>query len=244
VTAPSAEPQTDFGSLFQSWRQGDRRARDRLIESNLGLVGAIVGKFCGPGEDREDLFQVGSVGLIKALERFDPSRGFNFSTYAFHTILGEVRRYLRDKGPLHVSRSLKEQASRVRRERARLAQELGREPTLKEIAAVLGIDESDVAAALEAGAGVVSLYEEVGSKEKPEPLYLLDRIGAPPQDVTERLALAESLEALPALEQDVLKMRYFAELTQQEVARRLGISQSQVSRVERGAIVKLRRMLA
>jgi len=244
VKSPAAEPQADFGSLFQSWRRGDKRARDRLIEMNLGLAGAIAGKFCGPGEDREDLFQVGSVGLIKALDRFDPSRGFNFSTYAFHTILGEVRRYLRDRGPVHVSRSLKEQASRIRRERSRLAQNLGREPTLKEIAAAVGIDESDVASALEASAGVVSLQEEVGEKGKPEPLYLLDRLGSPPQDVTERLALSESLGELPALEQEILKMRYSGEMTQQEVARRLGMSQSQVSRVERGAIVKLRRMLA
>ncbi len=244
MTGTASEMQADFTSLFQSWRRGDRRARDRLIEMNLGLVGAIAGKFCGPGEDREDLFQVGSVGLIKALERFDPSLGFNFSTYAFHTILGEVRRYLRDRGPVHVSRSLKEQAARIRRERGRLVQELGREPTLKEIAAVVGIDESDVASALEASAGVVSLQEEVGEKGRPEPVYLLDRIGSPPQDVTERLALSESLQSLPALEQEILKMRYFGELTQQEVASRLGISQSQVSRIERGAIVKLRRMLA
>lgn len=244
MTGPAAEPQADFSSLFQSWRRGDRRARDRLIEMNLGLVGTIAGKFCGPGEDREDLFQVGSVGLIKALERFDPSRGFNFSTYAFHTILGEVRRYLRDRGPVHVSRSLKEQAARIRRARGKLVQDLGREPTLKEIAAVVGIDESDVASALEASAGVVSLQEEVGEKGSPEPLYLLDRIGSPPQDVTERLALSESLHALPVLEQEIMKMRYFGEMTQQQVASRLGISQSQVSRIERGAIVKLRRMLA
>jgi len=242
VTCPPGEA-ADFGSLFRQWQSGDRSARSRLIEMNLGLVGAIVGRFVGAGEEREDLFQVGSIGLIKALDRFNPALGFNFSTYAFHTILGEVRRYLRDRGPVRVSRSLKERAARVRKVSALLSQQLGRDPTVREIAESIGSDESEVVSCLESTAGVVSLYEPASST-RDDPGYLLDRIGIPPKDVTEGVALTEAMEQLSSIERQVVERRYFHEMTQQDVAKDLGISQSQVSRIERRAIMKMREQLA
>lgn len=243
MTSEPKSAATEFDSLYSAWKAGDRQARDRIIEQNLGLVGAVVGRFQSNTDEREDLFQVGSVGLIKALNRFDPELGFSFSTYAFHTILGEVRRYLRDKGPVHVSRSLKEKALRVRSAHARLDQQLGREPTLREIAQHLGCEESEVVEALESSLPVLSLYEPV-IRGGDESQYLLDRVGVPPKDVTEAVALGQTLDGLPHLEREVLRLRYFDELTQQDVAQRLGISQSQVSRIERAAIVQMRSMLA
>lgn len=232
----------EFMELFEASRAGDMEARGRLIEMNLGLVGAIVGRFCGPREDREDLFQVGSLGLLKALDRFDPSLGYSFSTFAFHTILGEVRRYLRDKGPVHVSRTLKERAARAKSARGRLYQQLGREPTVKEVADLLGFEESDVVMALESASPVVSLYEQAG-KGTDDARYLIDLVSVPPPDVLETVALNESLESLPPIEKQVLMLRYYGELTQQQVAIRLGVSQSQVSRIERNAIVRMKQML-
>lgn len=242
VSNTAEQTPQDFEALFRAWRNGDKRARDRLIEMNLGLVGTIVGRFCGPLEERDDLFQVGSLGLIKALERFDPALGFSFSTYAFHTILGEVRRYIRDSNPVRVSRSIKERAAKVRSFRARLSQTLGREPSIKELAAAVGVEESEVVAALEALAPVISLFEPLNTG-RDDPVYLADRIAELPPDVVDGVALKQTIDKLPVIEREVLKLRYFEEMTQQEVAKRLGISQSQVSRIERAAILRMRQML-
>jgi len=232
-----------FTQLFDDWKRGDRAARDKIIEMNLGLVGAVVGRFQSVGDEREDLFQVGSIGLIKALERFDPDLGHNFSTYAFHTILGEVRRYIRDRGALRVSRGLKERAVQVRTARAQLCQSLGREPSLKEVAQVLGADEADVCEALESSAPVMSLHDPgLGSDD--ESSSLLGRIGVSSPDITERVALLQTLDQLPILQKRILLLRYFNEMTQQQVAARLDISQSQVSRLERSAIISVRKMMA
>lgn len=231
----------EFLALLAEARLGKKEARDRLVEANLRLVWSIVGRFRGRGEP-EDLFQIGCLGLLKAVDRFDPAFGVKFSTYAVPLIIGEIKRYLRDSGPVHVGRGLKDWGQTVRQTQEELREKLGREPSLGEIAAALEIDRALVVEALEASQAPLSLQEEIFEGER-RPVDLEDLLPAAETGWEEQLHLKEAMRKLSPREQEILYWRFFGQRTQGEVAQRLGLSQAQVSRLERQALLKLRRFL-
>lgn len=212
------------------------------MRRNLPLVKHLAARFATPGLDLEDLVQVGSIGLIKAVERFEPERGLRFSTYAVPVILGEIRRYLRDEaGTVKVTRGGQELARAARRERTRLAQELGREPTARELAAALGTEPAEVLAALEATRPPASVFQQMGDDE--DPGQLLDLLSDEDGEIAFRRALiANLLERLEPRLRRILLLRYFADRTQTEIAEEVGLSQGQVSRLERQALERLREL--
>lgn len=228
-------------ALLDAAREGDREARGRLIEENARLIWSVVRRYTGRGVEAEDLFQLGCIGFLKAIDGFCPDYGTCFSTYAVPKIAGEMRRFLRDDGAVKVSRGLREQACRVHVLRQQLAQALGREPTVGEIAAAAGLTAEEVAAAETAGAAVVSLQTETG-----EGLTLESTLGTQGMEdrVLESVALREAIGQLPDRERQVILLRYFRGMTQERAARVLGVSQVQVSRIERKAVTRLRDRLA
>ncbi len=234
----------DANSLYQQARSGDRPARDELVRRHWNLVWHIVHRFQGRGYDIDDLFQVGSIGLLKAIDRFDPERGLKFSTYAVPLIMGEIRRSLRDDQPIRVARSLRELAMKVDQARLRLAQSLSRDPTAVEIAKELAVDVADITEALEASRPVSSLNQVMETSAGAES-RLEDSIRDPKteNDWLEQLALNEAFGHLDSREQYILKARFVEGRTQMEVADRLGVSQVQVSRLERRALDRLRSAL-
>jgi len=220
----------------------DPEAGRRLLEQHSRLVWDIVNRFRGRGEELDDLYQVGCVGLLKAARRYDPRYGTRFSTFAVPTVMGEIRRHLRDRGPLRVSRRLKEVAGRASRARTELEAKLGREPTLQEVAAALDVSPDELVQALEASRPPLSLYEPWAPDEGGA--LVLDRIAVQEAEgVLERVALRQALDRLPPRERQVLKLRFFEDLTQTEIAGRLGVSQGQVSRLERHALRLIREHL-
>lgn len=241
--------------LIARSQSGDKGAREVLIEKNLGLVHSIVRRFAGRGADMEDLFQIGAVGLIKAIDKFDLSLGLKFSTYAVPMITGEIRRFLRDDGMVKVSRTLKEQNCRLRAARQKLQGELGREPTLQEIAEEASLSREEAVMALEAGAEVESLYAPASQEDGSEVL-LVDRVTAGERGAVggalsggedrekdallDRILLKELLGKLSDQERELLYMRYFQEKTQAQIAGILGVSQVQVSRLEKRILLRLR----
>lgn len=245
--------------LIAQSQDGDKEARELLIEKNLGLVHHIVRRFAGRGYDTEDLFQIGVIGLIKAVDKFDLSLGLKFSTYAVPMITGEIKRFLRDDGPLKVSRTLKENAMKVRVVRQRLQNGLGREPTLQEIGEAAMLSREEIVLAMEATMEVESIYATVYQDDGSE-LYLVDRVA----DVKEgcvgslvggtqdyekekllnHMVLTQLLDALPDRERLLIQMRYFQNRTQVEVAGILGISQVQVSRLEKKILLRMRQSIA
>lgn len=242
---PATAGYDDNRELIIRKRQGDVRAGERLVEQNMGLVGSIARRFAGRGHDLEELFQIGSVGLLKAIENFDLSFEVRFSTYAVPLIVGEIKRFLRDDGPVKVSRSLKELALKARLAAARLSIELGREPTVSELATELGEDAEEIAAAIEATAEVESLSKTIYQSDGTD-ICLMDRLesGADEeQQLLNRLLVAQLLEALAPEERQLIELRYFEERTQMQVAERLGISQVQVSRREKRILRRLRELL-
>ena len=224
--------------LIRAYQAGDREAGGRLVEENSGLIWSVVRRFFGRGQESEDLYQLGCLGFLKALQSFDTDYGTRFSTYAVPKIAGEIRRFLRDDGSVKVSRGLKERAALIRRVRGELEQELGREPRLSELSARLGLEPEEIAAAENAVSAARSLEREPGE----EGFSLLDTLSDPNAEarVWEHVALREGLEALPERERQVLVLRFFHGLTQQAAAERLGVSQVQVSRTERRALRALR----
>ena len=231
--------------LIARAQEGDREAREVLIEKNLGLVRHIVKRFAGRGYDMEDLFQIGSIGLIKAIDHFDLTMEVRFSTYAVPMITGEIRRFLRDDGMLKVSRSLKELAVKIGAARERLEFSLGREPTIEELARQVGASREEVAASMEAGAEVESLYRPLGREEENSGC-LMDKIAETVSEndrLLDRLALGELLAGLGEKEQSIIRMRYFENRTQTEIAKTLGISQVQVSRLEKKILFQMREKL-
>lgn len=224
-------------------QQGDKAARDRVVVANLRLVRSLAARFSASGADPEDLFQLGCIGLLKAVDRFDLGFNVRFSTYAVPLILGEIRRHLRDDGPIRVSRSLKVLAQQVRRRRDQLAARLGREPTVAEIAAELKVAPEDVLEALDGVRPPASIHQTVHQGEG-DPIYLLDQLAS--QDSNreglwlDRVALRESLARLEEREKQVILLRFFRDKTQTEVAAMLGCSQVQVSRLERRALAQIR----
>lgn len=226
--------------LFVRARAGDAGARDALFAANMGLVGHIVRRFTALGHDAEELLQVGGIGLVKAIDRFEPERGFQFATYAFPLILGEIQRYLRDAGSVAMPREQRALARRARRLAEARAAETGREPTVPELAGALGVDASDLAAALAAESAPASL--DAASAGDPRPLG--ERLAAGNESVWDRLELRDLLRRLPERERRVIVLRYLLDRTQVEVAAALGISQVQVSRIERRALARLRQQAA
>lgn len=227
-------------SLLEAAREGDNDACARLLEENAGLIWSVARRYFGRGVDPEDLYQLGCLGFVKAVRGFDPAFGCQFSTYAVPKIAGEIRRFLRDDGTVKVSRGLRERGGSIRQARDRLQNDLGREPTLSELAEETGLEAEEIAAAETANAPVASLQMDLG-----EGLTLEQLVGdeGMEEGVLEKLALREAVKSLPNREGQVVALRYFRGLTQDKTARILGVSQVQVSRIERKAMARLRELL-
>ncbi len=232
----------DTPSLLQAAQAGDNDACERLLLGNSGLIWSVARRYYGRGVDPEDLYQLGCLGFLKAVRGFDPGYGTQFSTYAVPKIAGEIRRFLRDDGTVKVSRGLKERSAALRQARQQLSQQLGREPTLSELSAATGLEAEDIAAADTASLSVASLQSESG-----EDGFTLESVlgtGGMEEEVVERLTLRGAVDALPQRERKVILLRFYKNLTQERVARVLGVSQVQVSRIERRAIGRLRESLS
>lgn len=231
--------------LIQMAHEGDKTARDRLVEENMGLIWSIVRRFCGRGHDPEDLFQIGSIGLLKAIDKFDLTYQVRFSTYAVPMITGEIKRFLRDDGIIKVSRSVKELGAKAGAARENLSGVLGREPTIEEIAASLQVSREEVAASLEAGAEVESLYRTVNRGDGQD-LCLMDRLEEKENEeekLVNRMVLRELLMELDPKEREIIVRRYFCNQTQSVIAADLEISQVQVSRLEKKILRQMREKL-
>lgn len=231
--------------LLERSHNGDKAARDELIAGNLRLVLSIVQRFSSRGEDPDDLFQVGCVGLIKSIDNFDLGQDVKFSTYAVPMIIGEIRRFLRDNSLVRVSRSTRDLAYRALTAREELSHTLDREPTADDIARKLGEPRSEVVAALDAIVDPVSLYEPVWS-DSGDSIYVMDQISDTEntdESWTEDLALKEAMKRLSPREKRIIELRFFRGRTQTEIAGEIGISQAQVSRIEKGALERIRKDL-
>lgn len=244
--------------LIARSQAGERDAREVLIEKNLGLVHHIVKRFANRGYDLEDLFQIGSIGLMKAIDKFDLSLGLKFSTYAVPMITGEIKRFLRDDGMVKVSRTIKENGLKVSMARQKLQGILGREPAIQEIAEETGLDREDIVLAMEASIEVESIYSAVYQDDGSE-VYLVDKVvrGAggsvgssmvgiydsgdkEKEELLNHMLLKQLLDSLEPSERELICMRYFQNKTQMEIASMLGISQVQVSRMEKKILLRLR----
>lgn len=224
--------------LIVKSQSGEKEALDRLVSENTGLIWAVARRFMGRGTDLDDLYQLGCVGFLKAVEGFDTQFGTQFSTYAVPKISGEIRRFLRDDGAVKVSRGVKEKAYTIKTARNDLINSLGREPTIQEISAVTGFDSEEIAAAELATAAVESIQEPGGEDGFTLESVLSDT--ETEENMLEKLALTEAISKLPEREMMVIKLRYFHGLTQQRVSKVLNVSQVQVSRIEKKALELLR----
>lgn len=222
-------------------KEGDTYSRQKLIEGNLRLVLSVVQKFSGRGENPDDLFQVGCIGLIKSIDNFDITQNVKFSTYAVPMIIGEIRRYLRDYNPIRVSRSLRDTAYHAMQAKERIQNALGRDATMEEIANELGIKPTDVVLALEAIVEPLSLYEPVYS-DGGDTIYVMDQVGGAESDDDwlNEISIKETIKHLGNREKQILTLRFMQGKTQMEVAEEIGISQAQVSRLEKGALKKIK----
>ncbi|MCM1188807.1 MAG: SigB/SigF/SigG family RNA polymerase sigma factor [bacterium] len=252
----------DTSVLIARSQAGEKDAREVLIEKNLGLVHHIVRRFTGRGYDPEDLFQIGVIGLMKAIDKFDLSLGLKFSTYAVPMITGEIKRFLRDDGPVKVSRTIKENGLKVKLARQRLQAKEGREPTLKEITQATGLTTEEVVVAMEASIEVESIYSAVYQDDGSE-VYLVDKVvrgasgsvgssmagvfgseDAEKEKLLNHMLLSQLLDTLEPSERSLISMRYFQNKTQMEIASLMGISQVQVSRLEKRILLRLRERAA
>lgn len=225
--------------LIKKSHEGDKSARDKLIEGNLKLVLRIVQKFAGRSESVDDLFQIGTIGLIKAVDNFDMSHNTKFSTYAVPMIIGEIRRYIRDNSPVRVSRSMKEIAYKSIQIREKIFNETGRDPSLDEISKKLNVSKESIAISLESIADPVSLEEPIGGDD--ENLSLMDQISIGGDEFwTDQIMINDRIKNLSKKEKMILSMRFIKGLTQTKVALSLNISQAQVSRIEKNAIKKIK----
>ena len=235
--------QAQMDELLIRAKEGDEEARQTLIEGNLRLVLSVIQRFDKRGESPDDLFQVGCIGLIKAISNFDPSKQVRFSTYGVPMIAGEVRRYLRDNSPIRVSRSIRDVAYQVLQCKEGMILRLGREPTLEEVAKELNIPIEDVAEAMDAVCAPVSLYDPVYA-DGGDPLTVMDQVRDTRNtegNWMEHIALRSAFGELGSREKQILSLRFYDGKTQMEVANTLGISQAQVSRLEKGAISSMRK---
>lgn len=227
--------------LLKLSRNGDKKARQKLINGNLRLVLSVIQKFIGRSENADDLFQVGCIGLIKAIDNFNTELDVRFSTYAVPMICGEVRRYMRDNNPIRVSRSLRDIAYKAMQAKELLINKNQHEPSIKEISELIGVKQSDVVLALESITAPVSLYEPVYS-DAGDTLYVLDQVGDKNDDSNwiDEISLREAIHLLQPREKNILYMRFFLGKTQVEVADEIGISQAQVSRLEKNTLLKIK----
>ena len=238
--------QVEMDTLLRRAKEGDVRAKEALIEGNLRLVLSVIQRFSGRGENPDDLFQVGCIGLIKAINNFDPTKQVKFSTYGVPMIAGEVRRYLRDNAPIRVSRSIRDVAYKVLQCKEAMQAALGRDPTLEEIAKELALPLSDVSEALDAVCAPVSLYDPVYA-DGGDPLTVMDQVRDVKNTETnwmEHIALRSAFRNLGDREKQILSLRFGSGKTQMEVAALVGISQAQVSRLEKGALNSLKKQMS
>ncbi|MGN0131533.1 MAG: SigB/SigF/SigG family RNA polymerase sigma factor [Lachnospiraceae bacterium] len=236
-------------------KKGDKNARDTLIESNLGLVHFIVKRFLNRGYDAEDLFQIGCIGLVKAVDQFDTGYEVKFSTYAVPLITGEIKRFLRDDGMIKVSRSLKENGYRIRQAAEAFTGEYGREPTMEELEKATGLEKEEIAMALEANVEIESIYQTVYQSDGNE-IYLVDKVvqernggglakgsqDTEKEKLLDHLLLEQLMEQLDGKEREMIRLRFFEDKTQTEVAQMLHMNQVQVCRQEKKTLLKLRKL--
>ena len=236
--------ESDKMRLLREMHAGSPTARDELVSGNLRLVLSVIQRFTGRGENLDDLFQVGCIGLIKAIDNFNTELDVRFSTYAVPMIIGEIRRYLRDNNAIRISRSMRDTAYRAMQVKERLTNEKQTEPTIDEIARELELPRSDVVMALEAIVEPVSLYEPVYS-DGGDTIYVMDQIGDNNDDKNwlDEIALKEAIRGLSDREKRILNLRFFRGMTQMEVSAEIGISQAQVSRLEKSALKTIRQYL-
>lgn len=243
-----------LAELIEQAHEGDKTARDRLVSENLGLVHAVARRFENRGHDREELFQIGCIGLMKAIDKFDLSLNLAFSTYAVPMIMGEIRRFLRDDGMVKVSRTLKEHGYKISKARELLAAQLGREPDLAELSKATELSTEEIVLALEANKEVESIYQPVYEKDGDE-LLLIDQVcgkesGSFEEEEPEKeavlnhMVIEQLLEILSEQERTLIKLRYFETKTQSEVASILGMTQVQVSRLEKKILQRLREFMS
>lgn len=226
-------------------KNGDNNAREKFIKGNLRLVLSVIQRFNGRGENIDDLFQVGCVGLIKAIDNFDTTLNVQFSTYAVPMIIGEIRRHLRDNNPIRVSRSLRDLAYKALQAKEKLLKENQKEPTIEQIAKEIGVEKEDVVISLDSIQDPLSLQEPVYN-EGSENIYLMDQVkdSKNTDEIwTENLSLAEAMKKLNSREKTIISKRFFDGRTQMEVAEEIGISQAQVSRLEKNAIDRIKRLI-
>jgi RNA polymerase sporulation-specific sigma factor len=229
-------------ALIELAHEGDKEARDTIINENMGLVWSIVKRFANRGVDMEDLFQIGCIGLLKAVDKFDLSYEVRFSTYAVPMIAGEMKRFLRDDGMIKVSRSLKETGYKAYAAKEQLEKQMGREPTLSEIAAVMEVPEEELVEAMDAGAQIESLQQTIYQSEG-NSIELMDKLkeeGNSQETALDRIVLAEVLGTLGARERELIYKRYFQDMTQTAIAKEMGMTQVQVSRMEKKILLGLR----
>lgn len=233
--------------LIERAQAGEKEAREVLIEQNLGLVHHIVKRFLGRGYEAEDLFQIGVIGLIKSIDKFNTEYDVKFSTYAVPLITGEIKRFIRDDGMVKVSRTLKENGMRVKYARERLGVKLNREPTLAEVSKEAALSVEEVVLAMEANVHVESIYKSVYQNDGNE-IFMVDQLADERQSdqetVLNQLVVDQLINELPLKEQKLIKLRYYQEKTQTEVAKVLGISQVQVSRLEKKILLGMRQKIA
>ena len=228
--------------LIRAAQAGDEGAGERLVKENTGLIWSVARRFQGRGAEMDDLYQLGCLGFLKAVEGFDPAFGTQFSTYAVPKIAGEIRRFLRDDGAVKVSRTIKEQAAAIKSARSALIGCLGREPTVVELSRQTGLSPEEIAVAETATASTESIQRQTGEEG-----FSLEDVLADPdgeERMMERIALNQAIEKLPEREAMVIRLRFFHALTQQRVSRVLGVSQVQVSRIEKKALANLRQLLS
>lgn len=231
-------------ALIQKSHEGDKAAREQLVEENVGLIWCVVKRFYGRGLENEDLFQIGSIGLLKAIDKFDLSYDVKFSTYVVPMISGEIKRFLRDDGMIKVSRTLKELSYKIFQTREKLLDLLGREPTIEELAEKMQIDKEEIVEALEAGSEVESIYKPIHQKEGNE-IRLMDKLEEKEhreEKILDHMLLQQLLGTLEKEERTLIYMRYFQDKTQSQVGKELGISQVQVSRMEKKIMENLRKI--
>lgn len=229
--------------LFQQMHNGDKQAREKLINGNLRLVLSVIQRFSNRGEYVDDLFQVGCIGLMKAIDNFDLNQNVKFSTYAVPMIIGEIRRYLRDNNPIRVSRSLRDIAYKALQVRDSLVNKYSREPSITEIARELGIPREEIVYALDAIQDPISLFEPI-YHDGGDPIFVMDQISDEKnqdENWLEGIAIREALQKLSDREKYILSLRFFEGKTQMEVAEEIGISQAQVSRLEKAALKHMRK---
>lgn len=232
--------------LILEAQKGSQKAQEILVNNNLGLVRSVVRRFLNRGYDRDDLFQLGCIGLIKAIQKFDFSFGVRFSTYAVPMIIGEIKRFLRDDGIIKVSRSLKQTVIRVKMAKERLQKEYGGEPTLQQIADDLGITKEEIVMALDSNVYPEYLYDVIYHDDG-SPIHLIDKISETDSlednDVVDRIMLQEAIAKLEPRERQIIFLRYFKDQTQTEIAKILGISQVQVSRIEKRVLQNMKDLM-